>query len=56
MILRKKILFEACVLWYISQITTNQVRLNPGGAESSLALMCEAIGSWHVSTFVLPLN
>nr|PNR26375.1 hypothetical protein PHYPA_030950 [Physcomitrium patens] len=23
------------------------VRLNPGGAVSSLALMCEAIGSWH---------
>jgi hypothetical protein len=27
------------------------VRLNPGGAVNSFVPMCEAIGSWHVSTF-----
>ncbi|KAG0573305.1 hypothetical protein KC19_VG167100, partial [Ceratodon purpureus] len=27
------------------------VRLNPGGAVNSFVSICEAIGSWHVSTF-----
>jgi hypothetical protein len=26
-----------------------QVKLNPTGAIGSFAVMCEAIGSWHVS-------